>query len=120
MIMNITHISAITLAARSMDRAVAFYQRLGFELSYGDRDASFVSLKAGEAIVNLAASRTDKERWWGRVIFRVEGADALYHDFKEKGFAPEQPRDGEWGERFFHITDPDGHELSFAEVLPRE
>lgn len=23
-----------------------------------------------------------------------------------------------WGERFFHITDPDGHELSFAELLP--
>jgi hypothetical protein len=24
------------------------------------------------------------------------------------------PRDAEWGERFFHLTDPDGHELSFA------
>src|SRR5438094_9365715 len=24
------------------------------------------------------------------------------------------PRDAEWGERFFHVTDPDGHELSFA------
>ena len=23
-------------------------------------------------------------------------------------------RDAEWGERFFHLTDPDGHELSFA------
>jgi hypothetical protein len=24
------------------------------------------------------------------------------------------PRDAEWSERFFHLTDPDGHELSFA------
>jgi len=24
------------------------------------------------------------------------------------------PRDAAWGERFFHLTDPDGHELSFA------
>jgi hypothetical protein len=24
------------------------------------------------------------------------------------------PRDAKWGERFFHLTDPDGHELSFA------
>ena len=24
------------------------------------------------------------------------------------------PRDGEWGERYFHLRDPDGHELSFA------
>jgi len=30
----------------------------------------------------------------------------------------ESPRDAAWGERFFHVTDPDGHELSFAEPLP--
>ena len=29
------------------------------------------------------------------------------------------PRDAEWGERFFHVTDPDGHELSFAWPLRR-
>ena len=28
-----------------------------------------------------------------------------------------EPRDAEWGERFFHVTDPDGHELSFARPL---
>jgi uncharacterized glyoxalase superfamily protein PhnB len=27
------------------------------------------------------------------------------------------PRDAEWGERYFHLTDPDGHELSFARPL---
>jgi hypothetical protein len=27
-------------------------------------------------------------------------------------------QDASWGERFFHVTDPDGHQLSFAEVLP--
>src|SRR5438128_550362 len=27
------------------------------------------------------------------------------------------PRDAEWGERFFHLADPDGHELSFARPL---
>ena len=30
------------------------------------------------------------------------------------------PRDAEWGERFFHLTDPDGHELSFAWPLKRK
>ncbi|MEC7657646.1 MAG: VOC family protein, partial [Pseudomonadota bacterium] len=25
--------------------------------------------------------------------------------------------DASWGERYFHITDPDGHELSFAHPL---
>ena len=32
-----------------------------------------------------------------------------------RGWPPKRPpRDAEWGERYFHITDPDGHELSFA------
>jgi uncharacterized glyoxalase superfamily protein PhnB len=31
------------------------------------------------------------------------------------GYRPDtSPRDAAWGERFFHLTDPDGHELSFA------
>ena len=34
------------------------------------------------------------------------------------GHAPEfAPRDAAWGERYFHVRDPDGHELSFARPL---
>ncbi len=33
--------------------------------------AVFSSLRAGEAIVNLAASSGYEGGWWGRVIFRV-------------------------------------------------
>jgi uncharacterized glyoxalase superfamily protein PhnB len=29
------------------------------------------------------------------------------------------PSDAPWGERYFHVTDPDGHELSFARPLGR-
>ncbi|MEE8286768.1 MAG: VOC family protein, partial [Gammaproteobacteria bacterium] len=40
-------------------------------------------------------------------------AQALDH-----GIRPDTtPRDAEWGERYFHVTDPDGHELSFARPL---
>ncbi|HWC29302.1 MAG TPA: VOC family protein, partial [Dehalococcoidia bacterium] len=31
-----------------------------------------------------------------------------------------EPRDAEWHERYFHILDPDGHELSFARPIPRQ
>jgi len=27
------------------------------------------------------------------------------------------PEDAEWGERYFHLTDPDDHEISFAKPL---
>ena len=28
-----------------------------------------------------------------------------------------EPENASWGERYFHITDLDGHELSFARML---
>jgi hypothetical protein len=34
-----------------------------------------------------------------------------------KGLNPEKPRDAAWGERYFHMPDPDGHELSFARPI---
>jgi uncharacterized glyoxalase superfamily protein PhnB len=27
------------------------------------------------------------------------------------------PTDAPWGERYFHLRDPDGHELSFAKLV---
>lgn len=56
--------------------------------------------------------------WWGRVIFYVTDVDALYELALAAGYQPATvPLDAEWGERFFHVVDPDGHELSFARPL---
>jgi catechol 2,3-dioxygenase-like lactoylglutathione lyase family enzyme len=49
-------ISAVTFAVRDMARSVEFYQKLGFELLYGGESATFSSLKASEAFVNLSAN----------------------------------------------------------------
>ena len=115
----VQHISAITFAVQDMARSVAFYQKLGFEVVYGGGRSTFTSLRAGEAFVNLTASPAFKLQWWGRVIFRVAGVDAAYRAFTAQGLNPEAPpKDATWGERYFHLADPDGHELSFAELLP--
>jgi catechol 2,3-dioxygenase-like lactoylglutathione lyase family enzyme len=115
----IQHISAVTFAVRDMARSVEFYKKLGFELLYGGEHAAFSSLKAGEALVNLSADPRYGYLWWGRAIFRVDDVDAHYWTLQAQGPLPEAPRDASWGERFFHIHDPDGHELSFAELLPK-
>jgi uncharacterized glyoxalase superfamily protein PhnB len=53
------------------------------------------------------------------VIFHVGDVDGLYARARASGFQPTTtPRNAEWGERYFHLTDPDGHELSFARLLP--
>jgi uncharacterized glyoxalase superfamily protein PhnB len=103
-----------------MARAVRFYRMLGFTVRYGGANASFTSMNAGSSFVNLIARPTNERwSWWGRVIFYVSDVDAMYRRVVENGLRPDtSPRDAEWSERFFHITDPDGHELSFASPLP--
>jgi catechol 2,3-dioxygenase-like lactoylglutathione lyase family enzyme len=112
----IENISAITLATHDMERAVRFYQILGFQIVYGGGNAAFTSLRAGPNFLNLIAQPAERQwSWWGRVIFYDSDVDALYARVVASGYHPDTaPRDAEWGERFFHVTDPDGHELSFA------
>ena len=112
----IAGISAVTLATHDMPRAVRFYRALGFEMLYGGEDAAFTSFRAGPGYLNLIAQPADRRwLWWGRVIFYDSDVDALYARLTAAGYRPTTaPRDAEWGERFFHISDPDGHELSFA------
>ncbi len=114
--MAIECISAITLVTEDMARAVRFYGALGFDLLYGGEKAGFSSFRAGTSYLNLVARQRAREgSWWGRVIFYVPDVDALYEHTLAEGFQPHMaPRDAEWGERFFHLTDPDGHEISFA------
>ena len=113
-------ISAITLATHDMPRAVRFYCALGFDVLHGGEASSFTSFRAGAGYLNLIAQPDEKHwSWWGRVIFYVDDVDALYGRALAAGFQPSTvPRDAEWGERYFHLTDPDGHELSFARPLP--
>lgn len=112
-------ISAITLATHNMARAVAFYEALGFVLKFGGPEADFTSFHAGKGYLNLmqlAAERTWS--WWGRAIFYVDDVDAQHARAVLSGLSPAfAPRDASWGERYFHIVDPDGHELSFAQPL---
>lgn len=116
---RIESISAITLATHDMARAVGFYCALGFDLSYGGADSAFTSFHVGSSHLNLMAAPKD-QTWgeWGRFILYVSDVDVMYEHALAKGLRPEfAPRDAPWGERYFHIKDPDGHELSFAKPL---
>ncbi len=116
---SIESISAVTLTTHDMARSVDFYTSLGFQLLYGGADATFSSFTIGDGYLNLI-TRPTEQQWsaWGRIIFHVSDVDALYQKAVELGLSPEAPpRNAEWGERYFHLTDPNGHELSFARLL---
>ncbi len=112
-------ISAITLATHDMQRSVLFYTALGFEIVHGGEASSFTSFRAGDGYLNVIVQPREKRwSWWGRAIFYVSDVDAMYQRALAAGFRPStMPRDAEWGERYFHLTDPDSHELSFARPL---
>jgi len=116
---KIERISALTLKVRDMCAAVQFYRDvLGLEIIFGGEGASFSSLCLGDeegTILNLEEGYP--VNGWGRVIFYVDDVDACWEYLKEKGFEPERPQDAAWGERYFHMLDTDGHELSFARPL---
>lgn len=117
--LEIESIDAVTLATHDMARSVEFYTSLGFERRYGGPDATFTSFHVGAGFLNLIAQPSDRRwTWWGRLIVHVSDVDAMYERALSLGLEPENsPRDADWGERYFHLTDPDGHELSFARLL---
>ncbi len=119
---RVTALSAVTLVVADMARATAFYEALGFEQLYGGAQAGFTSYRAGESYLNLqrgAIAQTGAA--WGRAIFYVEDVDAVHAQALRAGLTPEfEPRDAPWRERYFHIRDPDGYEISFAKPIKRD
>jgi len=119
-----TEINAITLVVTDMARSVGFYIDLGFDLAYGGSKAPFTTLSWGDDeplnFVNLQHTGETPGTGWGRVIFFTPDPDRVYDIAVSAGHQPEfAPRNAPWNERYFHLRDPDGHELSFAVPLGR-
>ena len=114
---EVTALSAVTLATADMPAATTFYEALGFQKIYGGPQAGFTSYRAGSSYLNLIAAEPGTG-FWGRAIFYVSDVDAFHANAINAGLKPEfEPRDAPWRERYFHIVDPDGHEISFAKPL---
>jgi catechol 2,3-dioxygenase-like lactoylglutathione lyase family enzyme len=113
-------INAVTLLTADMATSVRFYVALGFAPTFGGANSTFTTYAVGATFLNV---QLDQERApviaiWGRVIFWVDDVDAMHARAIEHGYSPSSaPADAPWGERYFHIHDPDGHELSFARRL---
>ena len=113
-------INAVTLAVSNMRASVAFYAAFGFVPSVGGPDAAFTTFRVGAGFLNLQLDHEHAPLHgiWGRVIFFVDDVDATHARALAAGINPEMsPRDAPWGERYFHVRDPDGHELSFARPI---
>jgi len=120
--LDVEKISAITLTVRDMGASVRFYKDiLDLQMLYGGEQvyfSSFCTQDEQHTILNLEHGKAVTD--WGRIIFHVSDVDKFWSYLTEKGFNPERPRDAPWGERYFHMLDPDGRELSFSRPLERK
>ena len=122
---KIRSIDAITLTATNMAASISFYSALGFTLSFGGDDSEFttMSIEPNGPHVNLIFRPSDNDinTTWGRVIFHVDDVDDLHHQAVAAGLTPQnEPTNASWGERYFAIFDPTGHDISFAKPLNSE
>lgn len=117
----VEHLSAVTLVTGDMAASVAFYEALGFVRRYGGPDDAFTSYAIGASFLNVQlVDGYQPGPLWGRAIVWVDDVDAMYERARAAGFEPTtEPSDAPWGERYYHLRDPAGHELSFARPLGR-
>jgi catechol 2,3-dioxygenase-like lactoylglutathione lyase family enzyme len=114
-------LNAVTLFTNDMAASVAFYELIGMECEFGGPESSFSSLRIGSGTyVNLQFDPgwNASEVHWGRFILWVEDVDAVHAALLAAGHLPLMaPADAPWGERYFHVKDPAGHEVSIARPL---
>jgi catechol 2,3-dioxygenase-like lactoylglutathione lyase family enzyme len=144
--MKAYRISAITLRVKDMEKSCTLYSKIpGFSLTYGgkpsDRFTTFEIGKGSNATtyLNLELMEVDEgssdfykkpnfgktrdSEDFGRIIFHTENVDTLYSYMKQDEYISKsvvfgnEPTNAPWGERFFHIRETNGYQLSFAQPL---
>ena len=121
--MKVTKISAVTLSVSDMKKSVDFYSKIpNFKIVYGGSDSQFTSFlieDTTKSYLNLKLNEIHPPNF-GRIIFYVDNVDELFaymendETISRLGKLESKPEDAIWGERFFHMLDPDGYKLSFA------
>ena len=124
-----------------MKKSCHFYSQIpGFRLIYGGSlNDIFSTYEIGESdgfkiYLNLELIRPINDlnntndntitsrKHFGRIIFHTDDVDKLYNYMKNNESISADiifetvPSNALWGERYFHIREPDGYQLSFAEV----
>jgi catechol 2,3-dioxygenase-like lactoylglutathione lyase family enzyme len=132
---EVERISAVTLIVKDMNRSCRFYSNVpGFKLTYGGSSAdSFTTYQIGRfrniTFLNLELQKSldsdinenNNKNHFSRTIFYTENVDKLHSYFKDNRMIlnlielENEPVNAAWNERYFHMRDPDGFQLSFAQ-----
>jgi len=121
--MKVEKISAVTLPVSDMKKSIEFYSNIpNSKIVYVGTDSQFTSFLIDgteKSYLNLKLDEIHSPNF-GRIIFYTDDVDGLFAYMENDetisglGKLESKPQDATWGERFFHMLDPDGYKLSFA------
>lgn len=95
---------------------IAYYRDiLGFSINYQQHDLGVMDR---DSVRLLLVARTAQHTGIGSCSFYIRDADALYEELQARGAnIPAPPVSQPWGLREFHVTDPEGNILTFAQTF---
>jgi uncharacterized glyoxalase superfamily protein PhnB len=110
------------LAVKNLNIEAAYYiEKLGFERDFTAPGWEFLSfgifkVMLGECSDEMTAEETGNHSWFAHAL--VENVDEVYAEFIERGARILSPiSDKPWNIREFSVVTPDGHRISFGQLI---
>ena len=110
------------LAVKNLKIEAEYYiEKLGFERDFTAPGWEFLSfgdfkVMLGECADEMTAEETGNHSWFAHVV--IENVDDVYAEFIERGAKILSPIESKhWGIREFSIVTPDGHRITFGQVI---
>ena len=97
-------------------RSAAFYEQLGFEVSFHDETYAFAHRDLGLTI-HLAKAGNDALPGHGSIYVHCQDADRVAEDWRRTGATVTGPEDHDYGRREGTAVDPDGNVIRFGSPL---
>ena len=104
------------LPLSNVPAGIAWYRDvLGFSINYQQHDLGVMDR---DSVRLLLVARTERHKGIGSCGVYIKDADTLYEELLAKGATiPAPPVSQPWGLREFHVTDPEGNRISFAQTF---
>jgi uncharacterized glyoxalase superfamily protein PhnB len=110
------------LAVKDLAVSAAYFkEKLGFDLDFTAPGWEFLSfgifkVMLGECSDEMSAEETGNHSWFAHAL--VENVDEVFAEFLANGaMVTSHPDDKPWGIREFGVTTPDGHRITFGQLI---
>lgn len=118
-----TSLTGLTLHVEDVDRSRDFYMRIPGAVLLFQRPGQFALIQIGQGrlgLLDAGVLPAGAPRFHVEISSSAAGVDALHEHVRAAGIEPDGPPvDRTWGERTFHVSDPDGNMVEFDSTLGR-